>query len=273
MMKQVSSILPGSRLSEAHQCRVLDDFYRDGLAMVPEVLSSGEIEALRAVTDRCLDTEPDRHVIHWAGGAAILRYTQSIQRCFCDMLVREPFLSLAEAILGPECRFVGQNVIRSARDTGISFWHVDDVLEFPLPDNIPRHDARLRLPVLWFSFQIALSDIDGVEFGPTEYVPGSHYSGRTPPVAQGEDQQMPLEFEGHGVTPVLCKAGDVYLFNHQLWHRGSVNRSERPRYLMQNQYGRAWGARRFANPDDQCTLSDADLAGASSRLLQLLGRA
>jgi len=59
------------------------------------------------------------------------------------------------------------------------------------------------MPVFWFSFQIALSDIDTPEKGPTEIVPGSHYSGRK------VNREGPYDFEGRGPTPVLCRAGDI----------------------------------------------------------------
>jgi hypothetical protein len=269
MTMTTSPILAGEKLDPAHQQKVLDEFYREGLVVIPGVLTAGEVNAIREVTDRCIDLERKAPFYEsWREGLVVLRYTQSIDRLFCDMLVREPFLSLAEAILGPNCGFVGQNVIRCMKGAGISTWHVDDILEFPLPPEIPRHDARIRMPVFWFSFQIAISDIDGPENGPTEFVPGSHYSGRTVP----KPEDGPIEFDGRGVKPVLCKAGDIYIFNHQLWHRGSENRSDRPRYLMQNQYCRAWGKQRFALKLNHSALSEAELKGASPRLMQLVGR-
>jgi ectoine hydroxylase-related dioxygenase (phytanoyl-CoA dioxygenase family) len=130
-------------------------------------------------------------------------------------------------------------VIRNEPGQAISNWHVDDRVEFPLPPEIPRFDPRMRMPIFWLTLQIALSDIDSLEHGPTQFVPGSHYSGRRPP--QGESP----EFEGRGPKPILCKAGDVYLFNHQCWHRGAPNVSDRTRYLMQIQYAQRWADRRF----------------------------
>jgi ectoine hydroxylase-related dioxygenase (phytanoyl-CoA dioxygenase family) len=44
---------------------------------------------------------------------------------------------------------------------------------------------------------------------------------------------------------MLSKAGDVYLFNHQCWHRGAPNVSDRTRYVMQLQYAQRWADRRF----------------------------
>jgi len=116
---------------------------------------------------------------------------------------------------------------------------VDDVLEFPLPEEIARFDARMRMPVFWMTVQVALSDIDGIEHGPTQFVPGSHYSGRQP-----NSQENP-QFEEHDAQSVLCKAGDAYLTNHQCWHRGAPNLSNRTRYIMQLQYAQKWADARF----------------------------
>ena len=105
---------------------------------------------------------------------------------------------------------------------------------------IARFDPRIApMPVFWLTLQFALSDIDSLEHGPTQFVPGSHYSGRRPP--PGENPA----FEGRGPKSILCKAGDVYLFNHQCWHRGAPNLSDRTRYLMQIQYAQRWADRRF----------------------------
>jgi ectoine hydroxylase-related dioxygenase (phytanoyl-CoA dioxygenase family) len=95
------------------------------------------------------------------------------------------------------------------------------------------------MPVFWMTIQIALTDIDSVEHGATQFVPGSHYSGRRPEVGE-----RPM-FEGQGPIPILCKAGDIYLTNHQCWHRGGPNESNRTRYLMQLQFAQRWADARF----------------------------
>ena len=261
-----SRITAGQKLDPELKQRVLADFYRDGVGLIPQVLNPDEVAQLRELGDRYID-HPELTTRGYAApviSAMVLRCTQSLHRAFCDMLIREPFLSLAEEILGPNAGFCGQNIIRSDKDTAVSTWHIDDILEFPLPPEIPRHDARMRMPVFWFSFQLALSDIDSPEKGPTEYVPGSHYSGRQPDPS--------CQFEGRGPESVLCRAGDVYLFNHQTWHRGAINRSNQRRYLMQSQYCKAWGPYRFASADAQCKLDADELAGASQRMLKLLRR-
>ncbi|MFI5358029.1 MAG: phytanoyl-CoA dioxygenase family protein [Opitutales bacterium] len=208
-------------LSAAATHDILDQFYRDGFAVVRGVLSAEECVQLRALTDRAAQQSP----------SFVIRRPEEFDLGFARLFVREPILSLAKEIVGPECRFCAQNVIRNVPTQAISHWHVDDFLEYPLPPDVPRWDARVRLPLMWFSVQVPLSDIPTLEDGPTEVVAGSQFSGRTPP------KEDPV-FEGRGAEPIFCQAGDIYLFNHQVWHRGRPNTGTRTRYLMQLQYAR-----------------------------------
>jgi Phytanoyl-CoA dioxygenase (PhyH) len=217
-------------LPESEAAETLERFWRDGYAVVPGVLSPEECAFLRRRTDeldlRLRPATPD------AGeGLFILRDGERHDRAFVELFAREPILSLVRAILGPECRFCAHNVVRNPPGTAISHWHVDDILEYPLPPDVPRWDRRTRLPVMWLSVQVPLTDVLTLESGPTEVVAGSQLSGRLPA------DKDPV-FEGRGPEPIYCRAGDIYLFNHQVWHRGRPNESRNVRYLMQLQYGR-----------------------------------
>jgi ectoine hydroxylase-related dioxygenase (phytanoyl-CoA dioxygenase family) len=217
---------------------VVEEFFREGCVLIPNVLTMDEVNALRAKTDEYAATaDPAGKHFSFAANAFVLRYCHELDPLFQAMMTHPPILKVAEAVLGPNPKFNAMNVIRNGQGQAISHWHVDDVLEFPLPAEIPRFDARIRMPLLWMTVQVALSDIDRIEHGPTQFVPTSHYSGRKP-------SQNP-EFEGHGPQSVFCKAGDIYLTNHQCWHRGAPNLSERVRYIMQIQYAQAWADRRF----------------------------
>lgn len=217
---------------------IADEFFREGGVHIPHILSADEVNALRAKTDEYAanPATASKHLTY-AANAFVLRYCHELDPLFNAMITHERIYKVAEAVLGPDARFNAMNVIRNGQGQAISRWHVDDVLEFPLPPDIPRFDARIRMPVLWMTIQVALSDIDTIEHGPTQFVPRSHYSGRLPPET--------LEFEGQGPQAVFCKAGDIYLTNHQTWHRGAPNLSERVRYIMQIQYAKRWADRRF----------------------------
>ncbi len=224
------------------RCRLIaEEFSREGCVLVPGVLMAEEVGELRARTDYYFEnraTLPEKHV-SYVNGVFVLRQCAELDPLLSAMVTREPLPSLAAAVLGPKPAFNALNVIRNEPGQAIAYWHVDDTVEFPLPDDVPRFDPRIRMPVLWFTVQVALSDIDTLEHGPTQYVPGSHYSGRRPPV-----QGAPV-FEGRGPEPVLCKAGDIYFTNHQTWHRGAPNASDRVRYVMQVQFAQRWTVPRF----------------------------
>ncbi len=220
---------------------IAEEFFRDGCVVVPGVLNHREVEQLRCITDDFYnrrDEIPARHNT-FASNAFVLRNCADLDPLYRETLTHEPIPALVEAVLGPQPRFNALNVIRNEPGAAISNWHVDDVVEFPLPDDIPRFDARIRMPVFWFTVQVALSDIDSLEHGPTQYVPTSHYSGRGP-----NSQENP-QFEGHGAKAVFCKAGDIYFTNHQTWHRGAPNTSDRTRYVMQLQFAQRWADSRF----------------------------
>lgn len=217
-------------LPEAEAQAILEQFYRDGFAVIRGVLGPEECQSLRQLTDEIAERPSVKEA---SNGWFVVRAPQDQDIAFTRLFIREPILSLVQQILGPECRFCGQNVIRNQPGQAVSNWHVDDnnKLEHPLPPEVPRWPAGARLPLIWLSVQVALTDIETLDDGPTEIVPGSHYSGRLTP------NENP-SFEGKGVEPIFAQAGDIYLFNHQTWHRGRPNTGTKTRYLMQLQYAR-----------------------------------
>ncbi|MBM3280436.1 MAG: phytanoyl-CoA dioxygenase family protein [Candidatus Handelsmanbacteria bacterium] len=277
-----SAILAGEPFGEEQTLELVEAFHRDGFVYIPGVLTQGEIKALRARSDELLAdpvlyqrTAPelaDKRYLQLMKNQAtgeeipfILRNTIELDPIFREMLVREPIFSLAEAIVGKDCRFCGQNVLRNLPGLSIDRWHTDGPVHNPLPDQVPRHDPRIRMQVLWITVQMALSDIETIEQGPTQYVPGSHYSGRGP-----NSQEHP-EFEGRGPVSMLCKAGDIYFQDPQCWHRGAPNTSDRTRYIIQSQYAANWAYWRFSLCN-RVPVPEEGLRQAGDRLLHLLGR-
>ncbi len=237
----MTTVALGEPFSAEQTGPIAETFFREGSVLIPGVLTADEIHAIRALTDEYAlhpDRYPAKH-ISYVYGAFVLRRAHEVGPLLHDLILRQPIYSIVEAVLGPDARFNAMNVIRNEPGQAISVWHVDDVLEFPLPEAIPRFDPRIRMPVFWLTVQCALSDIDTLEHGPTQFVPGSHYSGRRPP-----NQEEPT-FEGRGPQALFCKAGDIYLTNHQCWHRGAPNTSDRIRYVMQIQYAQRWADARF----------------------------
>lgn len=259
-----SPILSGEPLRPEHRAQVLEEFHREGFVLIPGVLSPEEVAALRQRSDEIF-ADPALAGTKYIQNEFILRNTIELDPIFRQLLIRQPILDLAEALLGPDCKFCGQNVIRNRAGVAISHWHVDDLVEFPLPEGVARHDPRLRMPVQWFTVQMALSDIESEEDGPTQFVPGSQYAGRRP-----NDPDHPI-FDGRGPVSMFCKAGDIYLQNNQCWHRGGPHSSSRMRYVLQSQYAARWAFTRFGEYN-RVPVSASALQGADQRLLQVLGR-
>ena len=223
-------------------------FDRDGYAIVRGVLSAEEVERARATTDTALN---DSEIIA-SGKVSQVRSSTVLRRMdeadpFLERLSEhDNVLPLARLILGQDIAHCGHSIIIGEKGQGIDTWHIDDVLQFPLSDGESWDMATSRMPVLWLTVQIALTDITEPEHGPTEVVPGSQFSGRLPPQDHAEpDEDSPPTCKGQGPVPIFCRAGDAYLFNHQVWHRGTLNRSDRTRYLMQHQYCQRWLWGRF----------------------------
>ena len=168
------------KMTQAEINEITTTFDRDGVAVIPGVITASECQTIRDVTDRLLDAYVASTGVTGFGKTSVMRSCVERDAIFRDMLVREPLLSLAQAVLGENCRYFGSIVIRNRPNTAIDFWHIDllNHVQFPLPDDIPHHDFRIRMPVNWMTIQVALSDIETLEYGPTQYVPGSHYSGQ-----------------------------------------------------------------------------------------------
>ena len=284
-----SPILAGEPLSPEKTREIVKQFFWDGFVHIPGVLTREEVSALRDKTDELMDdpklqarydpnlgdkwyVEMRKHKPTGAELPFMLRNTVELDPLFRDMLVREPILSLAEAVVGEEPKFCGQNVIRNVPGLALDHWHCDQsgypkvhTAIFQLPNGVERHHPRIRMPVIWFTVQVALTDVESIEDGPSQYVPGSHYSGHVP-----NDQENPV-FDEKGPVSVFCKAGDIYLHDPMCWHRGAPHLSNRTRYLFQSQYAARWAYVRF-NLYNRVPVEDDALRASSDRLLNVLGR-
>ena len=250
---------------------VLTDFYQNGATIIRNVLSREECDRIVTRVDEIFaepyfmqmrnvkDTRQDDKV------PIVVHRLFECDLMFRDLLVREPIISIAESVLGEHCHCIAQGCILNRKDLGINRFHVDDGIEFPIAPEMERHDPRLRMPVLRMSVQIALTDQDDVKYGPSQFVPGSHYSGRQP-----NDPEFPT-FDGKKPISLLMKAGDLYLLNGQTWHQGAPNQTDRVRYLFHQVYGQRFVAQRFW-PYLNYRMSDHVLEGADERLLRVLGK-
>jgi hypothetical protein len=250
--------------SKEKTAQIIDEFTREGCVLIPGVLSADEVEALKERVDR-LFADPRAQTTDTFYGPYVAVRLFEWDTMFRDMLVREPIISLMDALLGPQCHIVANNVVRNRPGEAIDSFHTDDFVWFPLPEGVPRHDPRMRFPTFLVNGQLPLTDLECEAYGPTQFVPGSHYSGRQP-----SDPKNPV-FEGRLRKTIFCKAGDMYLQHPQVWHRGAPNTSNRTRYLLQQAYGMRFVAQRFY-PFLNYKMPDHALVGADERLLRVLGK-
>ena len=242
---------------------VLGVYNREGCVLIPDVLSADEVAAFKIAVDRVYD-DPRAQTTNTFSRFVAMRLFEW-DNIFRDSLVREPIIGLMEALLGHDCHLISNNVIRNAGGQAIDTYHVDERLSFPLPDSVPRFDPRMTMPTTILNVQMPLTDLESIEYGPTQYVPDSQYSGRLP-----NDTYEPT-WEGRKGVTIFCKAGDIYLQNGQVWHRGAPNTSTRTRYLLQQSYGTRMIAQRFF-PFLNYRMPDHVLEGAGERLLRVLGK-
>ena len=123
-------------------------------------------------------------------------------------------------------------------------------------------DSRVRIPVDIATAHFYLDDLTE-EIGPTRFIPGSHRAGRAP---DGEES-----WQGREEQSILCNAGDVVIFRSEVWHRGSANRSDRVRHLLQVSYAQRGIAQRFPPYLNRFRFDPEILAMASGRERRLMG--
>jgi ectoine hydroxylase-related dioxygenase (phytanoyl-CoA dioxygenase family) len=186
----------------------VETFHRQGFLVVHDVLTPERIAPLKADLDRALvenDEEGD--------GVIQLHHRMfEISPTNLSLFDLEPIVSFAEALIVGPCHVVHNNSFRVQPGKGITTWHQDDSPHFLVTHGEP--PANVRLPVLLFTANYYLTDVEAPEYGPTEVIPGSHLFGASPPPAmegtKWEDQ----------VVSCCGRAGSVVLFNNQVWHRG-----------------------------------------------------
>jgi hypothetical protein len=212
----------------------VDKFHRDGFLFLESFLEKELVKELRQDLDKALEgnenPEASMELHH-----AMFEKSQGNLSLF-DL---EPMVSFAEKLVAPNCQVFHNNSFRTHSD-GINSWHQDDDLHYVVKEGDP--PQNINLPVLFFTANYYLTDVESLEKGPTQLVPGSHLLGRRPPGSERAvhgtvDAMEGTEYEDK-VFSALGGAGSVICFNNQVWHRGGPNSSGSTRYITQVSYGR-----------------------------------
>jgi ectoine hydroxylase-related dioxygenase (phytanoyl-CoA dioxygenase family) len=247
----------------AGQLRAL---HEDGFALIPGLLSAGQIAATRAEIDHLRAFGFDRDT---PGQFSHFKCIFNRSPFWLPYLDWPAVGELAEASMGDECHIIGMTAWRSYPGHGGTvegpggihsdqlFWEVDEELLV---------SGRVKLPIMLCTAHFYLNDIT-IDLCPTWAIRGSHLSGRSPAGLPPEQQRT---WRGNTIQPVLVRAGDVLFFRAEVWHSGSANRSAATRYLLQVHYGHRFMAQKFS-PYLNFQFNAEVLAQATPRQRRMLG--
>ena len=254
----MAEYLAGKTVPEEQLTAWVEQFHRDGFLVLQDVLTPEMCARMREDLDAALEANNE------AGDGIIQLHHRmfEVSPTNVSLFDLEPIVTFAEKLIAETTHVIHNNSFRVQPGKGITTWHQDDsphflVMEGEAPKNI-------RLPVLLFTANYYLTDVEAPEYGPTQVLPGSHLFGkRCPPTLDGTEWEDKTVY-GCG------KAGSVVLFNNQVWHRGAPNLTQRVRYITQVSYARRLVGHKYY-PFMNYQMPEHVYAGASERLKRLLG--
>jgi ectoine hydroxylase-related dioxygenase (phytanoyl-CoA dioxygenase family) len=242
---------------------LVERLHRDGFLVIPEALAPEQAARLRVGVERAFAEPSEEAALYGETMTRIWRPKMFERGPEFEEVVDNPrVIDLIEAILGPDCHLIANSALRTGPGEGISGWHADETVRFPRPRDVPL-DPRIPAPCFLLNFNYYLCDVDE-ELGPTQFIPGSHRSGRQP-------DRDELTYEGRGVVSAIGPAGTAVVWHDQTWHRGAPNRtSDRVRWVLQAPYGRRFISQRFY-PFVNYRMPEGVLERAGPRRKRLLG--
>lgn len=242
---------------------LVEQFHRDGYLTIPDAIAPQQVERLRAGVERAF-AEPCPEADLYGSTMQRIWRPKLFERGpeFEELIDNPRVIDFVEAILGRDCHLIANSALRTGPGEGISNWHADETVRFPRPADVPL-DPRIPMPCFVLNFNYYLCDVDEA-LGPTQFIPGSHRSGRQPDPGE-------LAYAGRSVVSAVGAAGTAVIWHDQTWHRGAPNRTtDRTRWVQQAPYGRRFIAQRFY-PFVNYHLPEEILARANPRRKRLLG--
>lgn len=237
---------------------------RDGYVYFPSAINAEGVAELRVAMDRldAIADSLDTHNTSENGGFLNKIINNSFNRdaLYLQYLDKPGVIDVAEAVHGDDCHCIGMQSWLTGPGRPDQRLHTD-WLPISLPEDIAT-DARVKIPIFITTAHYYLNDMYE-ELGPTKFVPGSHFSGRSP---NGD-----TEWKGAGERSILCKAGDVVLFRSEVWHRGSANTSDETRYLLQVHYAKRMITQKYPPYLHKFNFDETILAQATPRQRRILG--
>ena len=242
---------------------------RDGFAILPAVLAPDAVAALAAeISALFADTDPDRP----QDANNEFRHGMFNRSPLSQAAIAAPaILDAIEPLLGEDCHVIANTAWRNISGHQGGRWHIDAGPHVPRAEGVPWPDA-IPYPVFAIGVHIFLKDCP-LEAGPTAVVPGSHRSGRFPPVDSTLDPgAVSADYEGRAPVLLAAYAGDAALFVSDVWHRGTAAQPGFDRFFLQAHYGRRDIAQRVMTTDEVShTTPEAAARATTRREKQLIG--
>ena len=253
----ITQIKP-QQVASSEQIQVwVEQFNREGYLFMPNIIPPELLPPLRQDLDEALGSEKD-------SDGTIQLHPRMFESSNANLKLfdLEPIVSFAEALISKDCHVIHNNSFRVLPGKGITTWHQDDSPHYLVMEGEP--PTNIRLPVLLFTANYYLTDVEEVKYGPTEVIPRSHLFGASPPAdmkgTKWEEQ----------IVSCVGTAGSVVMFNNQVWHRGGLNSSDRIRYITQVSYARRLVGHKYS-PFMNYQMPEHCYEDADPRLKRLLG--
>jgi ectoine hydroxylase-related dioxygenase (phytanoyl-CoA dioxygenase family) len=254
------------RLADEPAPEAAEHLQREGYVVLRGVFGPDEVEELAADILRVFaDTPADiRYPGLEEGRWEPYRYEMFNRSAAAQRAIgQRAILDVIEPLLGEDCHVIANTAWyqpAAESDHGGRYWHIDAGPHIPRDPSIP-WDERIPYPVFAVAAHLFLWDCP-LESGPTGVIPRSHTSGQPPPSGTAG---VDLEWDGHGVVPLVAEAGDVALFVSDVWHRRLPSGDGDPgRFFLQCHYGRRDLAQRLRTTEQVNHVAPEALARATS---------
>jgi phytanoyl-CoA hydroxylase len=222
-----------------------DQFDRDGLVVLDDLVDVGTLDAVRQQTDACcadvdavLATLPDERIFIAEKGAITFAPQIALQHdVLFSFAASAPIAAIVADLIGPDARLYHDQAVYKASEKPRRFpWHQDNGYAFVTPEH-------------YLTIWVALTDVT-IESGCVWAAPGMHRHGTL--VHRYIDPLGWQVFDDPPVEPVAVpvRAGSAVVFSSLTPHLTGPNTSSAMRKAYILQYVGP-DARRFEGPDDE----------------------
>jgi len=207
-----------------------DKLVQDGYTVIPNALSTEEVETTKLAVQELLDAE--ERVARSTGTQTVnLRNAHAIvgkHPHFYEFFLNPPVMAFVRSVLGADAMMYDANIRvpmpTGERDARKGFQVHVDREDYAVRPFVGGRHYVMALNVVW-----CLVDFTR-ENGTTLVWPGSHLSCEVPEP----------ELTDPGIVHVDAPAGSAVIWDAALWHQGGINTGDSPRWTVIAYYQRSW---------------------------------